>query len=225
MVVLIAALTAGGCSDDADGSADPSRSSPTAGDASSRAAPPSAAPTPTRYTDRQLGAALPEGRTQLHGITEIAVECRDLAEPCNGARGWGLVDARSDPSSRDLVVSINRTHRPSVQRAQERRCPDGPVHIPLEWTDRAHTSYRPGERAEARRLPLTIGEWSGFVCQKTGVLLWPEGETSERHTWQEAYLTNGVHDLATSGRTLPLTKALVREYLARLTVGAGLGTG
>jgi len=60
------------------------------------------------------------------------------------------------------------------------------------------------------------------VCQKTGVLLGPQGETSGWHTWQTAYLTNGRHDLTTAGRTLPMTKARAREYLARLSVGAGL---
>jgi hypothetical protein len=217
-VVLIATLTASGCSDGADDPVGGSSGKP------AEAAAPSPEPTPTRYTDEQLGAALPRGRQQLHGIAKVAVACRDLTKPCNGTRGWGIVDAKSDPAHLDLVVSINHQHRGSL-RQQRRRCPDGPVDKPVHWLNPEHTSYRPGERAEARFLPLTIGEWRGGICQKTGVILWPHGETSARHTWQEAYLTNGLHDLTTAGRTLRLTETLAREYLARLTVSAGLTTG
>ncbi|HEY0950085.1 hypothetical protein [Nocardioides sp.] len=218
-VVLIAALAMGGCS--ADGS-EPSGAEGPGPDDGSSATEPSPAPTPTRFTAEQLGAALPQGRKQLHGIAHVAFECRDLTKPCNGFRGWAVVDARSDPEALDLVVTIRQKHDQANERLRRRQCPDGEFHRPLRWQDDEHTRYTPGERAQARRIPLTIGEWSGFVCQKTGVLLWPRGETSERHTWQTAYLTNGLHDLTTAGRTLAMTKALAREYLARLSVGAGL---
>ncbi|CAI9401606.1 hypothetical protein [Nocardioides sp. T2.26MG-1] len=222
-VVLIAALTAGGCSDGGGATtADPGRST-VEGDGSAAAGTPSQDPTPTRYTDRQLGAALPRGRQQLHGVTEVATECRDLTKPCSGIRGWGLVDANADPASIRLLVSVLRTHDPSTQAEQRRQCPDGHFDQPLKW-NRAHTSYTIGERGQGRSWPFSIGEWHGFVCQKTGVQLYTNGP-SKRHTWQMALLTNGVHDLTTSALTLGETKALAREYLARLTVGAGLTGG
>ena len=222
-MVLVAALATAGCSGAGDASPPTSGHAPGVGESSSGSPAPSQEPRPHRYTDRQLAAALPQGRHELHGVTRIADECRDLAKACHGIRGWGLVDANSDPESIELVVSVRRTNDPAIMREQQRRCPNGPIDHPLRWQDEAHTSYVPGERGDARRMPLTVGEWHGFVCQKTGVLVWDEGRTSDRFTWQSALLTNGVHFLSTSGRTMAMTKALAREYVDRLSVAGLVG--
>jgi hypothetical protein len=215
-------MTLGGCSggDDEGGT---TTGSPDREPYATTSATSDPAAEPTRYADEQLVAALPSGRAQLHGVTDIRQECRDLSEPCNGVRGWAMVSAGSDPTDVELMVSVTRTYDPATIREAEAACPDGPYRQPLKWTNREHTEYTPGERVRARRIPLALGEWEGFVCQKTGVRLWPDGETSDRGTWQVAYLTNEVHFMTTVGDTVELTEALAREYVERLSVGAAVG--
>jgi hypothetical protein len=173
-------------------------------------------PEPTRYTDKQLAQALPQGRKEMHGITDVSDQCRNLAVACHGTKGTGLVDARADPDQVDLLVVINRDHDEAVQRKHRQECQPGKFDRKVQWLDDDHTSYVPGERGRARQSDVKAGEWEGFLCEKRGVLLYPDGHASDHHRWQYAYLSNGVHDLTTAARTPKMTKALAREYADRL---------
>jgi hypothetical protein len=218
--VLAAAVALTGCSGGGSGggsedeqSADPSL---TASPSESPTKTKKPEPKPTRYSDKELVQALPQGVKEMHGITDVSDECRNLSVPCHGTKGTGLVDARSDPDQVDLLVVVNRNHDEAVQRKHRQECRPGTFDRQVEWLDDDHTSYVPGERGRARQSSFKAGEWEGFLCEKQGVLLYPDGHASDHHRWQYAYLSNGLHDLTTAARTPKMTKALAREYAERL---------
>jgi hypothetical protein len=200
MLIACLALTAG-C-----GSESPSAPKPTETHA------------PKSYTDEQLVTALPRSVTQFHGVKPRSA-CRDLAKPCASTeeKGWGFADATDDPQTVELSVQIWRAWKPSRWKDFVNSCPDGKYEKPLVKREEiAKGAYSPGERGTARRTAWAVAGWTGFVCEKDVVFLWPEGKHSERTHVEFAFLNNGHHMLKTDGRTLAEVKLVATEYLDRL---------
>lgn len=182
---------------------------------------PSAEPTPepTAYDDRQLTAALPSTRAELR--VPVREKCLDLAKACSsaGAPGVAFVEGGGDggPGEFDVAVHLFRTWDADAWADRVGDCPQGKYERPLKSTpEYGEGSYNPGERGTSRRTNWTVGNWSGFVCQKNLVYLLPKNETSERHRSTYAFLHNGHHLLRVDARTPAETRRLASEYLDRL---------
>jgi hypothetical protein len=210
-LVVAGLLALGACS----GQASPEQTNPNRPSEASA----SAAPSPTRYTDRELVDALPRTSAELHEV-RVREQCHTMNKPCgyNTTAGAVYVYASNHgPQKVDLAVRVTGQWRAATWKDLVHHCPQGQYERPLRWrNDIAKGAYEPGERGTSKRTPWTVDTWEGFICEKDGVSLWPHGKQSKRHEWESVFLNNGFHMLVTEGCNLAETKALASEYLDRL---------
>jgi len=169
----------------------------------------SATPTARTFNDRQLAAALPRSSAELRGLP-VDAACRDLSTACPQASDPGIGYVRSGRTA----VLVFRDWSADAWTEHLGGCPQGRYEQPLEFTGK--NSYTPGERGTSRRSDWTLGTWTGFVCEKTLVYLWPKNEHSDRTHSVYSFMNNGHHLLRVDGRSAAEARALVSGYLQRL---------
>lgn len=227
LAVAVSASVAGAVLAACDSGSAP-ESEPADGSNASGSQSPSGEPTPepTAYDDQQLTAALPRTAAQLRA--PVTGKCLDLAKACSAAGAPGVAFVQGGdgggPGGFDVAVHVFRGWDADAWTGHVEDCPQGKFEQPLKYTpEYGEGSYNPGERGTSRRTDWTVGSWTGFVCDKTLVYLWPKNETSERQHSVYAFLHNGHHLLRVDARTPAETRRLASEYLDRLEAAPSAG--
>lgn len=221
---LLVALVSCGADPGTDAAPPSVTPAPSGGEPVGPSASPSASATAIIYSNGDLVTALPGTRRQRHGVALLS-SCLTMNRACgpNPESGFvSVVGSSSGPSTIDIGVTVTGQYDADAWRRRVSRCPQGRYQQPLKYTPKYGTgAYRPGERGTSTRTAWSVRSWVGFTCAKDLVRLWPDGAESGRDTEFTIALTNGIHALDVTGRSLAEARALAEEYLARLESKTG----